>query len=277
MTINCKGNLIDLSTPKVMGILNLTPDSFYDGGKYKNEQQILHQVEKMLNEGATFIDMGAYSSRPNAEDISLDEEKKRILPIVELVINKFPEISISIDTFRSGIASACLEMGAAMINDISAGHLDEKMIQVVAKHQVPYIAMHMKGTPQNMQSKTGYTDLINEMQFYFSKLISITNEHKLNDLIIDPGFGFSKTVEQNFYLLKNLGLFQFHNRPILAGLSRKSMIYKTLDSSAEQALNGTTALNTIALLNGANILRVHDVKEAVQTVQLTNTMNNANC
>ena len=277
MTINCKGKLIDLSTPKIMGILNLTPDSFYDGGKYKNEQQILHQVEKMIREGATFIDIGAYSSRPNADDISLNEEKTRILPVVELVLNQFPEALISIDTFRSEVASACLNMGAVMINDISAGHLDEKMIPVVAEHQVPYIAIHMKGTPQNMKTKTEYIDLIKEMQLYFSKVVTLANRYKLNDLILDPGFGFSKTVEQNFFVLKNLKLFQFHNRPILVGLSRKSMIYKTLNSSAQEALNGTTSLNTIALLNSANILRVHDVKESMETIQLINTMNNANC
>lgn len=277
MTINCKGQLIDLNTPKVMGILNLTPDSFYDGGKYKNESQILNQVEKMLNEGATFIDLGAYSSRPDAENISLDEEKQRILPIVELVLESFPEALLSIDTFRSEIASFCLEQGAALINDISAGQLDAQMLKVAAEYQVPYIAMHMKGTPQTMKTQTNYDDMLKEIQFYFSDLVSVANEHKLNDLILDPGFGFAKTVEQNFSLLKNLKLLQFHNRPILVGLSRKSMIYKTLHASPEEALNGTTNLQTVALLNGANILRVHDVKEAIETIRLINTMNNADC
>lgn len=277
MTINCKGQLIDLNTPKVMGILNLTPDSFYDGGKYKNESQILNQVEKMLNEGATFIDLGAYSSRPDAENISLDEEKQRILPIVELVLESFPEALLSIDTFRSEIASFCLEQGAALINDISAGQLDAQMLKVAAEYQVPYIAMHMKGTPQTMKTQTNYDDMLKEIQFYFSDLVSVANEHKLNDLILDPGFGFAKTVEQNFSLLKNLKLLQFHNRPILVGLSRKSMIYKTLHASPEEALNGTTSLQTVALLNGANILRVHDVKEAIETIRLINTMNNADC
>nr|WP_298791103.1 dihydropteroate synthase [uncultured Allomuricauda sp.] len=268
MTINCKGTLIDLTTPKVMGILNLTPDSFYDGGKYKNEQNTLQQVEKMLSEGATFIDMGAYSSRPGAEHVPEDEELKRLLPIVELILKNFPDTLVSIDTFRSKVASECLQRGAAMINDISAGNLDAEMFSTVSKYQVPYIMMHLKGTPQSMQKKAIYDDLIKDLRFYFSKKIDQATQLKINDVIIDPGFGFAKTTEQNYTLLNHLDLFKTFEVPLLIGLSRKSMIYKILESSAIEALNGTTALHSIALLKGANILRVHDVKEAGECVML---------
>ncbi|PKV52611.1 dihydropteroate synthase [Aquimarina sp. MAR_2010_214] len=268
MTINCKGSLIDLSTPKVMGILNLTPDSFYDGGKYKNEDEILQQVEQMLVEGATFIDLGAYSSRPGADHITIEEEKKRILPIVSLLLNKFPEILLSIDTFRSEIAKSCIEIGAALINDISAGNLDKNMIPTIGTIRVPYIMMHMKGTPKTMKSLNHYDNLIHEMNIYFAEKIAEARKHGVNDIIIDPGFGFAKDTHQNFDLLKNLKLLEVHSLPILAGVSRKSMIYKTLNSAPQEALNGTTSLNTIALLNGATILRVHDVKEAVECIHL---------
>ncbi|WP_422861548.1 dihydropteroate synthase [Flagellimonas sp. W118] len=268
MTINCKGTLIDLTTPKVMGILNLTPDSFYDGGRYKDEQNILQQVEKMFSEGASFIDMGAYSSRPGAEHVPEDEELKRLLPIVELILKNFPETLISIDTFRSKVASECLQRGAAMINDISAGNLDAEMFSTVSKYQVPYIMMHLKGTPQSMQKKAIYDDLIKDLRFYFSKKIDQAAQLKINDVIIDPGFGFAKTTEQNYTLLNHLDLFKTFEVPLLIGLSRKSMIYKILESSAIEALNGTTALHSIALLKGANILRVHDVKEAGECVML---------
>ncbi len=271
MTINCKGTLIELSTPKAMGILNLTPDSFYDGGKYKDESQILSQTEKMLVDGATFIDVGAYSSRPGADHITEEEEKRRILPIVELLIEKFPEIIISIDTFRSEIAKFCIEAGAALINDISAGNLDHKMISTVGKLKVPYIMMHMKGTPQTMKSMDNYNNMINEINLYFAHKITKARQSGIDDLIIDPGFGFAKNTDQNFELLKNLKLLNIHNLPILAGVSRKSMIYKILNNTPAEALNGTTSLNTIALLNGASILRVHDVKEAVECITLTNT------
>lgn len=268
MTINCKGTLIDLTAPKVMGILNLTPDSFYDGGKYKNEQNILQQVEKMLSEGATFIDMGAYSSRPGAEHVPEEEELKRLLPIVELILKNFPETLVSIDTFRSKVASECLQRGAAMINDISAGNLDAEMFSTVSKYQVPYIMMHLKGTPQSMQKKAIYDDLIKDLRFYFSKKIDQATQLKINDVIIDPGFGFAKTTEQNYTLLNHLDLFKTFEVPLLIGLSRKSMIYKVLESSPSEALNGTTALHSIVLLKGANILRVHDVKEARECVKL---------
>jgi len=268
MTINCKGSLIDLSTPKVMGILNLTPDSFYDGGKYNNEYQILLQVEKMLHEGATFIDLGAYSSRPGAIDVSLEEEQKRLLPIVELLIGKFPNIILSIDTFRSTIAKNCVELGASIINDISAGNLDTDMIPTVGKLKVPYIMMHMKGTPQTMKSLDQYVDLVQEIQLYFSKKIAEARKNGINDIIIDPGFGFAKNVQQNYQLLNKMKILKFHDVPILAGLSRKSMIYKSLNITPTESLNGTTALNTIALLEGASILRVHDVKEAMECIHL---------
>ncbi|WP_271782918.1 dihydropteroate synthase [Aquimarina algiphila] len=270
MTINCRGRLIDLFTPKVMGILNLTPDSFYDGGKYKNETEILKKVEQMLLEGATFIDLGAYSSRPGADHISTEQEKKRILPIVSLLLDKFPEILLSIDTFRSEIATACIKAGAALINDISAGNMDQNMIPTVGELEVPYIMMHMKGTPQTMKTLDQYDNLILEINTYFSEKVAEAKKHGVNDIIIDPGFGFAKNISQNFEILKNLKLLQFHNLPILAGISRKSMIYKTLHLKPSEALNGTTALNTVAILNGASILRVHDVKEAMECLNLMN-------
>jgi dihydropteroate synthase len=273
MTINCKGKLIDLSTPKVMGILNLTPDSFFDGGKYKNEKSILLRVEQMLTEGATFIDIGAYSSRPGAIHISEEEEISRIVKIVILIIKKFPESILSIDTFRSRVALECLEEGATIINDITSGEYDEKILSVAFKYNAPYIMMHMKGMPYNMQSKNDYNNLIKEIIFYFSKKIQLAKKHQLNDIIIDPGFGFSKNIEQNFELLKNLNVFKNINLPILVGLSRKSMIYKLLNTSPNEALNGTSVLNTIALSNGASILRVHDIKEAIECIKIMNEFN----
>ena len=269
MTINCKGHIIDLSVPKVMGILNLTPDSFYDGGKFIQKKAILSHVEKMLNEGATFIDMGAYSSRPGAEHVSEEEELNRILPVVASVLQEFPEALLSIDTFRSKIASNCLEAGAAMINDISAGRLDSQMLPTIAQFKVPYIMMHMRGNPQTMSQQTEYDHLLIDIKKYFSERIAFANALGIIDLIIDPGFGFAKSIDQNYELLAKLELFQDFGRPLLAGLSRKSMIYKTLKTNAKKALNGTTALNMVALGKGANILRVHDVKEAVECVKLT--------
>ena len=268
MTINCKGQLIDLSTPKIMGILNVTPNSFYDGGKFTLSENGLSQVGKMLDEGATFIDIGAYSSKPNAEFVSEEEECSRILPVIKSILKQFPDALISIDTFRSRIAAVCIENGAAIINDISAGNLDEKMMDVVAKYNVPYIMMHMRGTPQTMQSQTNYENIIKEMLFYFSEKVNKARSLGINDLIIDPGFGFAKTLEQNYEVLQNLELFKMLDLPLLAGISRKSMVYKPLGVTANEALNGTTVLNTIALSKGANILRVHDVKEALECVKL---------
>lgn len=273
MTINCKGRLIDLKKPKVMGILNITPDSFYDGGKYKDEVSILKQAKKILDEGATFVDLGAYSSRPGATDISEEEELRRILPIVDLLTNAFPDICLSIDTFRSKVARRCLEKGAAMINDISAGNLDLNMMQIISDFKVPYIMMHMNGTPQNMAKQTNYNKLIEDVLYYLSEKVALAKSYGINDIIIDPGFGFAKTPSQSFYLLQNLNLFKTFGLPILVGLSRKSMIYKTLGIDADQALNGTTALNTLALTKGANILRVHDVKEAVECIELMQAVN----
>lgn len=272
MTINCKGHLVDLSAPKVMGILNITPDSFYDGGHYSNDKAILNQTEKMLNEGAAFIDIGAYSSRPNAKHISEAEELKRIIPVVELILKHFPASLLSIDTFRSNVAKHCIDAGACMINDISAGKLDANMMTTIADLKVPFIMMHLKGSPQNMQQNTNYDDLLKEVIFYFSERIAEARKYRIIDLIIDPGFGFSKTQEQNYELLNNLELFEMLELPLLVGLSRKSMIHKTLESSAKEALNGTTVLNTIALQKGAHVLRVHDVKEAMECIKLTNQL-----
>lgn len=267
-TINCKGTLINLSTPKVMGIVNVTPDSFFDGGKLTDADAVVFQVEKMLQVGATFIDLGGYSSKPGAEFVSETEELNRVIPVVKLLVEKFPDILLSIDTFRSEVAKQAIENGAALINDISAGLLDENMLETVAKLQVPYIMMHMKGTPKTMQSLANYDDLLKEMNFYFSERIAKARHFGLNDIIIDPGFGFAKTLEQNYELLQNLELLQFHDLPILAGISRKSMIYKALETAPEAALNGTTFLHAFCLQKGATILRVHDVKEAVECVKL---------
>jgi len=272
MTINCKGKLIALSTPKIMGILNLTPDSFYDGGKYRDENSVFLQVEKMLTDGAAFIDVGAYSSRPGAQHISEQEELKRIVPIVKKLIAKFPDILLSIDTFRSEVAKECIKHGAALINDISAGEMDDKMMQTAGELNVPYIMMHMNGTPQNMQQNPTYTNITQDLLYYFSEKIALARSFGINDVIIDPGFGFGKTNAHNFQLLNELELFKNIELPLLIGLSRKSMIYKTLDTDAENALNGTSVLNTISLFKGANILRVHDVKEAMECVTLTQNL-----
>lgn len=272
MTINCLGKLIDLSSPKVMGILNITPNSFFDGGKYTDEKSILIQVEKMLTEGADFIDIGAYSSKPNSEFVSEQEEHNRLIPVINIVLNNFPDTLIAVDTFRANVAKAGIENGACIINDISAGSLDENMLQTVAKLEVPYILMHMKGNPQTMQSLTQYENITKEMLFYFSKKVALARSFGINDLIIDPGFGFAKTLEQNFEVLNNLELFQMLELPLLVGVSRKSMIYKTLETSPEFALNGTSVLNTIALQKGATILRVHDVKEAIECVKLVSQL-----
>ena len=273
-TINCKGTLVNLSTPKVMGIVNVTPDSFFDGGKLTNSNEIVLQVDKMLRDGATFIDLGGYSSKPGAEFVSEAEELNRVVPIVKVLVEKFPDILLSIDTFRSEVAKKAIENGAALINDISAGLLDENMLETVAKLQVPYIMTHMKGTPKTMQSLANYDDLLKEMNFYFSERIAKARSFGLHDIIIDPGFGFAKTMEQNYELLQNLELLQFHELPILAGISRKSMIYKALETSPENALNGTTFLHAFCLQKGANILRVHDVKEAVECVSLIRQLDN---
>ena len=258
-----------------MGVLNVTPDSFFDGGRYKTPAAILKQTEKMLKEGAHFIDIGACSSKPGAAGVSEDQEKERLLPIVALLIKEFPDIVLSIDTFRSGVAKEAAHRGAAMINDISAGNLDPNMIPTVAALGLPYIMMHMKGNPSNMQSQSQYKQLLQDIILYFSEKVEVAKSHGLYDLIIDPGYGFAKTTEQNFTLLKHSQLLLNLELPILTGLSRKSMIYKTLGTTAEKALNGTTALHMQALLNGSHILRVHDVAAAVECVTLFNALNEA--
>ena len=273
MTIKCNGKLISLDHPKIMGILNITPDSFYDGGKYKDESSILNQVEKMLNDGATFIDVGAYSTRPGALEVNEAIELKRILPIVSLILQRFPKTILSIDTFRSKVAKECIGNGAAIINDISAGLQDEKMLPTVAKLNVPYIMMHMRGTPQNMQQHTDYDDILKEVLSFFSERLVAAKSLGIKDIIVDPGFGFAKNLEQNYELLKQMEIMNFVEHPILAGISRKSMIYKTLKTTADQALNGTTALHMVCLQKGANILRVHDVKEALECVKLYEQLN----
>jgi len=252
-----------------MGIINVTPDSFYDGGETTHKASILQQAEKMLSEGATFLDVGGYSSRPNAIAISEEEEISRVVPAIKSILDEFPETLISIDTFRSQVAKKAVEAGACMVNDISGGSLDEAMFTTVAKMQVPYILMHMRGTPQTMTQQTDYNDITIEVIRFFSGQIAKARLAGINDIIIDPGFGFAKTKEQSFELLQKVELLKQLDAPILAGISRKSMIYKTLNISAKEALNGTTVLNTLALQKGTSILRVHDVKEAVECIKLT--------
>ena len=265
--INCKGELICFDTPKVMGILNITPDSFYAQSR-TTPAEVLRKAEQMLEEGATFVDIGGYSSRPNAQEVSPQEELQRVVPVVEALVKHFPDIRISVDTFRAEVARESLEAGACIINDISAGQIDPAIWEVVAHYQVPYIAMHMRGTPQTMQTYTEYDKLTKDILYYFSQIKDKARQLRINDLIIDPGFGFSKTLAQNYELMQQLALFKALECPILVGISRKSMIYKFLDTTPKAALNGTTVLNTFALLHGADILRVHDVKEAVECVKI---------
>jgi dihydropteroate synthase len=267
-TLNLNGRLMILDKPIIMGILNVTPDSFYDGGKYSGTDQLLKQTERMLGDGASLIDLGGYSSRPGATDIPEEEEKIRVLSAIQNILKHFPDAILSVDTFRSAIAKSAIGEGAAMVNDISAGELDQQMFSVIAELKVPYVAMHMRGAPQTMARLTHYDNLVRELIEYFHQKIARLRELGVKDIIIDPGFGFAKTREQNFQILNHLEELQILGQPILAGLSRKSMVWKTLDQRPEDALNGTTALNTIALLKGADILRVHDVKEAVEVVKL---------
>ncbi|MFY0601040.1 MAG: dihydropteroate synthase [Cyclobacteriaceae bacterium] len=255
-----------------MGIINLTPDSFYKGSRLQQEGEILKRAEKMLEEGATFLDIGGYSSRPGAEDISIDEEIKRTAASIQQLTREFPDLILSIDTFRSKVAKEAVESGASIVNDISGGDLDSEMFDAVASMKVPYIGMHMRGTPQNMVKKTDYDDLLAEVVKSFSTKIPQLHKLGVHDVIIDPGFGFAKSMQQNFDLLGKLEHFKSLEKPILVGLSRKSMIYKTLSIEADKALNGTTVLNTVALLKGASILRVHDVKEAMEAIKLVNSL-----
>ena len=268
MNINIRGKLFDLSKPKVMGILNLTPNSFYDGGVHNEINNIENHVNMMVEDGMDILDIGGYSSKPGAKNISVDEEMTRVIPVLKHIRQIFPDLVISIDTFRSKIASMSLDEGADMINDISGGTLDKNMMSVVSKNNCPYILMHMQGNPQNMQNDPSYENVTLEIIQYLAQRIKIAYDNNIVDLIVDPGFGFGKTLEHNFEILNNLEKFNVLDTPILAGFSRKSMIYKTLKTSSEKALNGTSSLNTIALTKGAKILRVHDVKEAKECIIL---------
>ena len=267
-TLNCKGKLITTEMPLVMGIINATPDSFYKGDLSKGSAGILELAKKMVADGADILDIGGLSTRPGGSAISAEEEKKRVIPVIELIHHHFHETIISVDTYQSGVAAAAVKAGASMVNDISGGNLDTEMINVVSELSVPYVCMHMKGRPETMQQCAQYEDLVKEILDYFIAKIEKCKKAGIKDVIIDPGFGFAKNIEQNFILLKNLSLFRMLDRPVLAGLSRKSTVYKTLGINPEEALNGTTVLNTLALNNGANILRVHDVKEAKEVVLL---------
>lgn len=271
-TLNVGGKLIDLSTPKIMGIINITPDSFYADSRKPGVDDALQQAQKMLRDGATFLDIGAYSSRPNAEDISIAEETDRLLPAVEAIVAAFPDAVLSIDTFRAQVAEAAIKAGAHIINDISGGTLDEGMFATVARLQVPYILMHMKGTPQTMNQLTQYDDVFTEVLDYFVSRYQQLKQLGVHDVIIDPGFGFAKKNEHNYTLMNRLQDFDILGLPTLVGISRKRMIYGLLDTTAAEALNGTTVLNTIGLMMGANILRVHDVKEAMEAVKIWETV-----
>ena len=268
LTLNIRGTLMNLSKPKIMGVLNLTPDSFYDGGKNNSLKNALHKTEQLLSEGADLLDLGAYSSRPGAEHITEELEFERLIPVIKGIAKEFPGALLSVDTFRSGIAKAAIAEGADLINDISAGAMDSAMFKTIAELKVPYSMMHLRGTPQTMASLTNYTNLIVEIAQYFADKIQTLTELGVKDLIIDPGFGFAKTLEQNYELLGKLEHLKIIGHPILVALSRTSMIYKLLDTDAEHALNGTTAANTIALMHGANILRVHDVQAAREAVKI---------
>lgn len=268
-TLQIKGRLISLEKPKVMGILNITPDSFFEGSRVQNqERQLLDRAGKMIEDGADFLDLGGYSTRPGAAEVSVAEEIERVIPAISLLKKYFPETLISVDTFRSKVARASIDAGVDLINDISAGELDPEMLPLVAKSGLPYIAMHMRGTPQTMQQFTQYDDLINDILSYFYQKIDTFRKLGIKDVILDPGFGFAKTLEQNFELLKKARSLQIFGCPLLIGISRKSMIYRLLQTDPSQALNGTTALNMFSLMQGANLLRVHDVKEAKETITL---------
>lgn len=267
-TLNCKGKLLVIDKPLVMGIINVTPDSFYKDSRRQTTESVLAQATKMINDGADIIDVGGQSTRPGSKRISAKEELERVLPAIETILINFPDTIISVDTYQSKVAEECVGAGAVIINDISSGNMDSEMITTIARLQVPYICMHMKGTPENMQETPTYENVTREVLDFFIEKTDECKHAGINDIIIDPGFGFGKTISHNFTLLKELSAFRMLEKPILTGLSRKSTIYKTLGVTAEEALNGTTVLNTLALQNGANILRVHDVKEAKEAVQL---------
>lgn len=266
--IKLQGKLLDLSRPVVMGILNVTPDSFYDGGKYNDIDKIIVQAKQMVQQGATFIDIGGYSTRPNAEEVSEKEELQRIIPAILAIKEKMPSVFISIDTFRAKVATQAVEAGAVLVNDVSGGSLDSQMFETVAKLGVPYVLMHMKGTPKTMSEHSDYKDIFSEITDYFTQKIAELTKLGVHDVILDVGFGFAKNMAQKYVLLNKLAYFKSLGLPLMAGISRKSMIYKRLDINADESLNGTTVLNTVALKNGASILRVHDVKEAMEVINL---------
>lgn len=274
MTLNCNGSLIDLSEPKVMGILNRTPDSFFDGGRLVDDRSVLLKAEELIKEGATFVDVGGYSTRPDAGDVSEDEELHRVISTISLLTKNFPKLLLSVDSFRSRVAKEGVAAGACMINDVSGGTLDREMLQTVADCQVPYVMMHMRGNPTTMKNLNQYENVTQDVVFELSKHLAKARELGINDVIIDPGFGFAKNIQQNFEMLQHLEHFQHLDCPLLIGISRKSMIYKTLGISPEEALNGTTALHAIALVKGAHILRVHDVKEAMECIHLLKNFKN---
>ena len=271
--INVNGRLMDLSEPQVMGILNVTPDSFYAGSRSETEKDIVQRLHQIIDEGASIIDIGGYSSRPNAEHISVEEEMSRLRNGLEIIRKHHPDAVVSVDTFRADIAKMCVEeYGVAIINDISAGQMDETMFPTIAQLGIPYIIMHMKGTPQDMQTSPTYAHFLKEVFYYLSEKVQRLRDLGVKDIIIDPGFGFGKTLEHNYELMNHLEEFSLFELPLLVGVSRKSMIYKLLGTTPEEALNGTTSLHTIALLKGANILRVHDVKEAVESIKIVQKM-----
>lgn len=272
MTINCNGRLIDLNEPKIMGILNTTPDSFFDGGSSESINLVLEKIDKYLNDGADIIDIGGYSTKPNAKVISEQEEIDRTIPFIEAIVKNHPDIILSIDTFRGNVAKKAINSGASIINDVSGWELDDNMFDVIKELNVPYILMHMKGNPETMQEKTSYNDITLEVNEYFSQKIEKLKAAKVNDIILDPGFGFAKNLEQNYELFSKMEALGFNQFPLLVGISRKSMIYKLFNTTAQEALNGTSVLNMVALQKGAKILRVHDVKEAKETLEIYNAL-----
>jgi dihydropteroate synthase len=276
ITLNCQGKLIEFDKPIIMGIINATPDSFFEGSRNQSSTQLLNQVKNFVNEGVDIVDIGGYSSRPGADEVNENNEINRVLPAIKLIKNKYPKLLISIDTFRPSVAKIALENGANIINDISGGQFDEKIYKIASDFSAPYIMMHMRGTPQNMQTKTTYNHLIKDIIFYFSEKIQLAQKLGVKDIIIDPGLGFSKTLDQNYEIIKHLDLLKVLEKPILIGASRKSMLYKLLNTSANEALNATTVINTIALMNGAHILRVHDIKEAVELKKIYSKINHVN-
>lgn len=271
-TLNINGRLLDFSVPRIMGILNVTPDSFYDGSFYRSDSEILNQVGKMVNEGADIIDVGGYSTRPGATEVTPEEEQSRIITAIRLIIKEHPRAIVSIDTFRAEVAKVAIAEGASIINDVSGGELDTSMFKTVVESKVPYVVMHMKGTPQTMAAQTDYSNVVLEVVADLRKKVFMLEKAGHQDIIIDPGFGFAKNISQNFTLLNRLELLKILGRPVMVGISRKSMIWKTLNIAADQALNGTTVLNTVAILKGASILRVHDVRQAFEAVELVRNL-----